>query len=51
MLIPNTASLLSCPTVKGVELNYSLCSYYKLLSINITDPTDSPHRFDESNHV
>jgi hypothetical protein len=28
-------------TVKGVELNYSLCSNYKLLSINVTDPIDS----------
>jgi hypothetical protein len=28
------------PTVKGVELNYSLCSNYKLLSINVTDPID-----------
>jgi hypothetical protein len=27
-------------TVKGVELNYSLCSNYKLLSINVTDPID-----------
>jgi hypothetical protein len=30
-------------TVKGVELNYSLCSNYKLLSINVTDPIDSSH--------
>jgi hypothetical protein len=27
-------------TVKGVEFNYSLCSNYKLLSINVTDPID-----------
>jgi hypothetical protein len=27
-------------TVKGVELNYSPCSNYKLLSINVTDPID-----------
>ena len=36
-----TASLLSYPTVEGVELNYGSCSYYKLLSINVTDLIDS----------
>jgi hypothetical protein len=36
----SAASLLSYPTVKGLELNYSPCSNYKLLSINVTVPID-----------
>jgi hypothetical protein len=36
----STASLLSYPTVKELELNYSPRSNYKLLSINVTDPID-----------
>jgi hypothetical protein len=36
----STASLLSYPTVKELELNYSPHSNYKLLSINVTDPID-----------
>jgi hypothetical protein len=37
----STASLLSYPTVKGLELNYSPYSNYKLLSINVSDSIDS----------
>jgi hypothetical protein len=40
----STANLLSYPTVKGAELNYSPCSNYKLLSINVTDPIDSARK-------
>ncbi|MFT6030683.1 MAG: hypothetical protein ACI8O8_002429, partial [Oleiphilaceae bacterium] len=36
----STVSLLSYPTFKRLEINYSPCSNYKLLSINLTDPID-----------